>query len=348
METIRSEIFRRILKEERSRLNSMFIMSRQMNMKLEPELFLSKVSSIIDPVMIKLADRDFGILKNVAVSLYEKVLELCVKDILGSEGKYPGFKKNLLTLIDNFSELTVNDTAEFISSVSNAILNILKYNPDIIDEWTGKIIKLKNIIKTIVDFKNFGFITAWTKGISCYRERSIELLQSIDDEAICMLLELPFQLNNKRDMFFNAIKSNPWLDPRKAFSSEKESLMVRAVGNFSGYDGVFSQPPVTFVSDGRIIACDDERFFILFADYYGIMLVSAGDQDIGCETKSDKSEINIDNDWNVVVRKTKLEIPKEYRVPIAGKSSIAGTLCYTSEMSHNLFVTGIGAGEDEH
>jgi hypothetical protein len=345
METVKSEVFKKILSEERNRLNSLFMMSRQM--KLEPEVFLSKVSDIIDPVMLK-SGMDYGQKKKIAIILYEKILELCTKDILGSEGKYPGFERSLKILIENFPELVAGETSGFISSVSNGVLNMIKFNPDMTDEWTDRISGMKQRIKTLDDFQKTGFIIAWTTGMSCYRDKSIELLHAMDDASVIEFLSLPFSLDENRESFFNAMASNPWLDPKKYLSHKNEILIIQQAGKFSGYGGVFSYPPETFVSDGKIIASDGDRFFILFADSFGIMLVAANDADITMNNPVKKNDIELDDGWNAVKRDKKFCIPENFRLPVSSKSSCSQTLCYTSGISHCLFVVGIGASNNGH
>jgi hypothetical protein len=344
MEKIKSGVFKKILIEEQSTFNSLFVMSKQLNMRLDPDFFLSKVSEIIDPLLIKFQDREYSQLKNMTVSFYKKILELCSKEILGSEGKYPEFENNFLLLLDNFPELLFSETENFVSAAANSILNIISFDEKKIDLWTDKVIMFKNKIKSLNHFQENGFAAAWTTGFSCYRETAIGLLKKMDNEEIKLMLELEnvFKDENEKSVFFNSLQSNPWANPKAILSTgKKENLFFETAGNFSGFEGYFLSPPEVVSTENGFVVSDGKNKYKLYADFFGKMFIKDTGKEIANKTKTVNTDIGFKN-YNILSNGKTFSIPEKYKLPVLSSAMSGYTVCYTSALSHKVFIAGIG------
>ena len=345
-EQIKNQILIELFKLNREKLNSLFSFYKFTYPVIEKEVVFFYISFIIEPVIEKNSIRDKEVLSAFLLSLYEKILELIGKNFLGNSGRYPFFEGKFIQCLEDSSEFLFENPDLYLSSISNAIVNLGTADLSKLDTWLSKFQKLNKKAKTIQELFDAGKITAWACGMAQFRQKALEICKHLETE----LLEIALGISNirsiNRDNFITRLESDPWMSPETAMkeNSPRKNFQLKRVGSFIGFGGEFLTPPKVEILDNEFIVYDAKNFYVLFSDIFGSHLQRIS-EDTYLTLASEKTKPSATNfiftKDGIVKHKTD---ELEYK-PLANYSSYAAnstTLCITSPYSHNLFVVGLG------
>ncbi len=345
-EQIKNQILIQLLKENREKLNSLFSFYKFSFPAIEKEVVFFYISFVIEPVFDKNPKRDKEQLSSLLISLYEKILELIGKNYLGNSGRYPFFENKFIQCIEEAGDWVFENPDLYLSSLSNAIINIGSIDIIKLNTWLSKFQKISKKAKNIHELFEAGKVAAWISGMAQYRQKAIEICKSMNIALLETTLDIPNLRNINIENFFSRLEIDPWLSLENAMkeNSPKRNFIISRVGNFSGFGGQFLNPPKVELLDQEFILYDKKNFYALFIDFFGSHL-----QRISKDTYLKLSSIrkkNIKSDF-IVTKEGKIQNGKEeiQYLPLANYSSIAGnehTCCITSPYSHSFFVVGMG------
>jgi len=108
---------------------------------------------------------------------------------------------------------------------------------------------------------------AWTCGFAPLREHALAAAARLPDGFVAMALGC-----TEPRRALEGLASDPWWGMEPA-----GPRVVWKLGGFEGADGLFPEPPVCLVVEGRIVVASGGRLYRLHADRFGAMLRPVGD-----------------------------------------------------------------------
>lgn len=345
-EQIKNPALIELFKLNREKLNSLFSFYKFTYPVIEKEVVFFYISFIVEPVFEKNSNRDKEQLSAFLLSLYEKILELIGKNFLGNSGRYPFFEAKFIQCLEDSNEFLFQNPDLYISSVSNAIVNLGIVDFLKLENWLSKFQKLNKKAITIQELLDAGKVCAWICGMAQYRQKALEICKYLDVGLLEIALDISNIRNINRENFIARLEADPWMHPANAIkeNSPKKKFLLKRIGKFIGFGGEFLTPPKVEFLDNEFIVYDAKNFYVLFSDIFGSHL----------QRISEDTYLTLASEQSPPVR-TDFSIAKEGRVkmktdeleykPLANYSSYASndtTICITSPYSHCLFVVGMG------
>jgi len=345
MEKLKPGTFAGILKKNRSRYNTLFSVKGRGNARVDGEKFSRYIRTIIGPLMELIEGTDEagragpGALEAMVDALYVRILDLCAGDYLGS-ARRPYFDDVFIPLTRAFWKLLLHDTDAFLSGLVSAIIRVAAVSPTAVKTWSGRLLALDTGTMTIDDFRTCGFIAAWVSGMASCRERALHYCEIVPPGTFFTLMGTGPDARDgiARDDVLFKLKASPWAHP--CGEAEPGSVIVRPVGGFRGYRGVFTKPPVVYVEGDEIIASDGASAYAVCADIFGhsIRAVEPDTKKVSKLYRAgspDKGPVYPDS-----LVKNSPRFPKDFMVPVLAHVITAGGLCFTSPLSHRVFFAG--------
>jgi hypothetical protein len=345
-EQIKNQILIALLKENREKLNSLFSFYKFSFPAIEKDVVFFYISFVIEPVFDKNLNRDKEQLSSILISLYDKILELIGKNYLGNSGRYPFFENKFIQCIEEADDWMFENPDLYLSSISNAIINIGSVDILKLNLWLSKFQKISKKAKSIHELFEAGKVIAWISGMAQYRQRALEICRQLEVTLLETILDIPNLRNVNIENFFSRLEIYPWISLADAMkeNSPRKVFNINRVGNFSGFGGKFITPPKVELTDQEFILYDKKNFYVLFVDFFGSHLERIS-EDTYLKLSSIRKK-NIKSDF-IVTKEGKIQNGKEkiQYSPLSNYSSIASnehTCCITSPYSHSFFVVGMG------
>jgi hypothetical protein len=199
----------------------------------------------------------------VVKALYLESLKLIGS---GQAIRYKDEYKAAWLLMIQMPNLVVKFPVKTISLLNDVLSNFHLYAPEKIIDWCELIQTSATAIKTIDDFKIIGRVYAWKCGLAHLRIRLKtdynELSENLKETIVNAL---GFSVNTAH------VFENPWTNSHTKFEGVQ--------GGFKGTTGFFEHPPKLAEIEGNIFVTDSKSNYVLFADQFGKVLISANTVD---------------------------------------------------------------------
>ena len=145
--------------------------------------------------------------------------------------------------------------------------------------------------------------------------------------------------SGRLDAVVDALLADPWLDPAAAagpMPAGRSLELVRRVGAFRGFGGLFMAPPMVSCPDGQLLVSDSGSHWLLFADRFGATFQRAEAPAVRPANKSGKPSFKVGLDGKVSRGREQAVFPEVER----SQSSAANdtTLAVTTPLSHSIFL----------
>jgi hypothetical protein len=121
---------------------------------------------------------------------------------------------------------------------------------------------------------------------------------------------------------------------------EKRLRVVKEVGAFRGFGGLFIAPPKVTYSEGQFLVYDTERWWMMTADYFGATFHRMGQLLSGIKNESNPS-VRIDNQGRVEMNGHQASFHK-----LTEGTSFASdntTLAVTVPLSHSIYLIALSS-----
>lgn len=348
-EQIKSLLLKELLIENRDTFNSTFQFYRYNSPNLKGEDVFSYIVKLIDPFFVKNA----GIAKERAAEVlnifYRKLLELLSKEIFSNSAKYPQFEFLFSVLLNKYNEFALNRTEEFLASVSNALIKLGGEKEELLISWSGEILNIQTEFTSLDELLNYGIVAAWKCGMTEYRQHALYILTDLRLELLKTIFKLPKLEESNRVSFIENLTKDPWITPEDALAGNfiKNKFTLKKYSTFSGFGGHFSSPPEVEWNGRYTIASDNDNYYIVCSDIFGIKLkrISGNTYLELVEKKAPPSNKEV-----IVDGKTGTIQYKDYNLQFDELKNVSSyiyndsTLCVTSPLSHSLFICYFKAG----
>ncbi|QWT20344.1 hypothetical protein KPL74_21705 [Bacillus sp. NP157] len=132
--------------------------------------------------------------------------------------------------------------------------------------WLESFATLSPRCETVTQWRAVGQVLAWRAGMPTYRDGALRLAAQLPAALASAALGAE---GEALQPLLDGHAADPWWQP----SGRVEAL--RDVGAFTGFGGVFPEPPEVRADAARFVVRSGERFFALVADAYGAALLPA-------------------------------------------------------------------------
>jgi hypothetical protein len=237
--------FQGALVARRDRYNAQFRLART----LDAQGFLAHLRDAVGPVV----DASGG----EPVPVTDALVELSVA--LASRRQPDGF----WPLLRSLSRFVGMEPRRVPVSLANALHHLGASPTGRPASWIDTVVTLAGQLDDVAELLEAGAVAAWRCGLAQLRGPAVESAGKLRPEVLRVALGVESTVD------FERLAGDPWFDPGSA-SSPVALRVVRRVGEFRGFGGVFARPPLVSTSDGRWYAVDGEDVWQVFADRFSV------------------------------------------------------------------------------
>lgn len=154
----------------------------------------------------------------------------------------------------------------FLGALSHAAMQLAKVPGVRFDAWLDALAAMAPRCETQGQWRALGQVLAWRMGLALYRDGALRVVAQLPPGVAAEALgtgDAPL------DDVLAAYRADPWWEP----SGRREAR--REIGAFTGFGGLFSEPPELRATDTQFVVRSGERHFLLVADAFGAMLAPA-------------------------------------------------------------------------
>ncbi len=269
-----SEICRKLLDENRGRLNAEFLQRKRAGAKIDDDAWLlhlqRRVLPLVDRVHHILPERGNRTLNE----LYDVSLDLFAG---GHFAETTGMLPRVLAQLWEQSlprlvALIARDPRRVSGSLSNAVLAIAQTQPSAVHRWLAKLDEVGPGTESVDHLLLVGQVAAWVAGLPQYRLSAIGLAEQLPTALAQKLLGISESLSETQvRAILQRWSIDCWTDNRDAESINNEPRIeqVALCGSFRGFGGQFLYPPQVFVEEGQLHVTDTQHVWRLQADRFG-------------------------------------------------------------------------------
>ncbi|MEW6128501.1 MAG: hypothetical protein AB1757_15785 [Acidobacteriota bacterium] len=336
-----SAAFVATLKNNREKLNTKFAYARHAYPKLDGDVVLAHLRTLVEPIAAAVERSDREKTEEIVLTVYDFLLELLGKGLLGTETRYPALFKAWSHLFIQLPHLLIQNPSLFVASVSNAIYNLSTNLGTRPTYWIDEMIRIGAKCKEVAQFLAAGEIVAWRSGMAHFRESALDACLTLDDKLGKSALCIPEDNLLPVDLIVFKMRNDPWLAPWSASTDNHRPKALRiasVVGAFRGFGGLFTSPPEVFTSSGDFYVFDNQNCWLMTADLFGATLHKRG-TDLPDEDKKVVIDYEIDKKGKVTRFGQEVILPE-----LASSSSVAAnktTLAVTVPHSFGIYLIAL-------
>jgi hypothetical protein len=269
--------------------------------------------------------------------LFKKLLDFYSALNPGQSSSVLNWEDTAGDLLAAFYPLISVNPDEGIAPLLNALIQMRRRSQESTLLWVKGMIDCSEKIVTLDDLKRTGFILAWRCGRAEYRFKALEYLKNLDKEKAQIIFKIAGTLTGEEWMNHQEhLRKDPWYHP----GSESSGVIFREEGLFTGFGGVFCEPPLISVRDGRFMIQSGKRYFILEADCFGTALLET-DEETFRNSQSEPPDTDIFVDpYTFRMNGKQLKVDHPYRFPPDRVLRRENTVIFNSKQSYKIIIAG--------
>lgn len=239
--------FQRALSARRGRYNAQFRQARS----LDAQEFLAHLRDAVGPVVDAC---DAGDADPVPVT--DALVDLSVA--LGGRRQLDGLWPLLLSLV----RFVGTAPRRVPVALANALHHLTVSPAGRPADWISTVVSLAEQTDEVDELLDAGAVAAWRCGLAQLRHSALDTAARLRPELVRLALGESSTVDMTR------LARDPWFDPGGV--DPVALRVVRRVGAFRGFGGVFARPPVVSTSGGHWYASDGVRSWRVYADRFGL------------------------------------------------------------------------------
>lgn len=330
-----SDAFVEVLRSGRAELNARFSEARRQHRDLDADVFRRYLESTVNPWVEATHTVASDRVAAVVMAAYEVGLELVGLRLVGPGERQQLLAEGLRRLLPAAAETAAADPHLAITSLGNALHQLLAMPGARAEEWIDRLQALAPRVDDLPTLLRLGQVLAWQSGLAHYRTSALEIAH-----------ELPKDLALEA---FGASTDAEWRTVAESFEdrwSRPQRLglpyVAHELGAFRGFGGDFLEPPKLSVCGDSWLVRSGGDAWLLIADAYGATLHRAMREEIAA------AERPAHRPAGLVVEERRLRWQgKDIELPLAGPPAtvavIAGAVGITSTLSHRIAIVVLGS-----
>jgi hypothetical protein len=263
-----SRAFADVLAAGRSNFNRRVREAQRRHPAFRAELFQQFLEGRVDPLVGAVADVERARLPALVYAAFDIALELTGRALVG-----PAARSSLLDdvwrgLLPHFARQAAAQPQRVLGMLSNAAV-YLGALPDVrCTQWMDEMAALAPAVISVEQLHIVGQITAWRAGAAHFRSGAIAAADALP-EALALQAFAASGASSWAALRA-CIEPDPWWT-----GTDSHAAREREIGRFTGFGGLFPEPPDVRPGNGGFVVRSGDRYFLLIADAYGAVLQSA-------------------------------------------------------------------------
>jgi hypothetical protein len=333
MEELIKGAFADILKANRASLNAKFADAQRLRPALLPETFSAVLRQYVAPIVAAAEAFKPETARQVTLTLYDLALDLLGQGFLEPNSRHPELTRGWSELLPNIPQQVCAAPRLVTGSLTNALYNLSQVPDARPQQWLAGMLALAPLAPDPHIYLQAGQIAAWRCGLAHYRAGALDLCRSIPPALVRAALQLPADGNSDTADWVQRLAADPWLLPDRAGDRPRSLRIVKRVGAFRGFGGLFLQPPMVYANGEHFLVTDGAARWLLLADAFGAVFQRLDDLQPE-NTASVTVPFQIDQDG--VVRCAGQQKQFDELAGFTSAACAAGTLAVTSYLSYAI------------
>jgi hypothetical protein len=248
--------FQRVLAERRDRYNALYAQARRNARNLDAPGFLGQLRDLVGPAVDAAAATGADPLP-VADALVELSLVLSTRGTLRNTD-------GLRLVLPELASFVGRDPRRVPVAVVNALHHLESAPDGRPGAWLDTMITASRVVPDVPALLDVGAVAAWRCGLAQLRAAALRTAERLTPQ----LRGIALGVSTVDDSVLAHLTADPWFDPA-APAATPELRLVRRVGQFRGFGGVFTRPPTVLRAADGWYATDGGTAWRIHADRYG-------------------------------------------------------------------------------
>ncbi len=274
-----SDTFARILAAERERFNALAAEAARRTPGFDTEALAAFLRSGVDGVVAAVATLAEAAPERaaaVAEAAYDIALVLVAQRLAGPLARSRFVERAWVELFPSCAPRIAEAPGEVLGALSNAAL-YLGNTPELRgDEWLRSLSALAGDAETVSQLLTLGKVLAWRAGAAHFRDGALAAASTLPRAlALAAVGAAP---GDDWARVHARLSADPWWSPegekhrQEDGAPPRRKTRGRKIGDFSGFDGIFRQPPEVRANAGGFWVKSGDRYSLLIADAWGAVL----------------------------------------------------------------------------
>jgi hypothetical protein len=258
-----STIFAKILSAGRAQFNARTLEAKRHHPGFDNETFSAFLVNAIDPLVVRVDETDPSLTTSIAVTAYDTALRLCTQTRSSALSSQSLIHRTWVELFPRLAPQITNDPAAIIGALSNAALYLAGNQQLRGEQWLQLMLDLAPSASAS-EVLNLGKVLAWRSGATHFRTGALEAANQLSEKLA--LKAVGAAQNESWQSILMQFNADPWWAPAV------KQYLSHQVGDFSGFNGSFLQPPQIKAQPAGFFIKSSDRYFWLNADVWGAVL----------------------------------------------------------------------------
>jgi hypothetical protein len=255
-----------ILAAGRTRFNARAAMAAQRYRGFDPAAFAAFLAGPVDAVVGAVASVEADRVAPVAVAVYDIALDLIGQGLAGPTARDAIVDRAWTALASSLARLIAAEPVQALGAITNAVLQLRKFPALRVDDWLSGMVAAAPLADSVSALRGAGQVLAWRAGMAHFREGALGVATSLPHELARVVLDTRAE---EPQTTIAAFRADRWWTP-----DGRREQGVEA-GAFTGFGGLFAEPPVPRASGAEFVVRSADRHYLLVADAYGAVLLPA-------------------------------------------------------------------------
>jgi hypothetical protein len=233
----------------------------------------------LDPVVRAVHARDPAVVDTVVSALFDAILEVVPKGILGPGARVPELESAWRVLLSASSRMLCAEPRRVVAATLNALTRLARVRGTRLADWVETMSVLSERAGDVDAWLRAGVVAAWRSGLAHARAAALDTCALLPADVAAVAVGLDPATNAETmATVVQRLRTDPWAWPPHVAEGEQPPLGIKLVGYLGGFRGFgaggpFIAPPLVGLRDGVFVVTDGERIFELHADFFGATLI---------------------------------------------------------------------------
>jgi hypothetical protein len=257
----------RALERRREHYNLQFARARHSHRQLEADSFAYYLADMGEELLAWAEGAGEETIDALTAAFYDIALEGVGTRLLGPSSRLPIIDTALRSLLFGPNPLLLARPRWVLASLINGLHSLATTPGGRPEQW---VVLMQASLRAALAadpspsrgaqlWLESGQVAAWRAGLACYRDGALALVRSLPEEVARAALGLEARGGVAAGVLLDRLAADPWLLPGHADAQvlpPRQLRLVRRVGDFVGFGGVFGRPPGLVSYQGRIYVTD--------------------------------------------------------------------------------------------
>lgn len=331
------EAFGSLLQSGRSEFNARFAVARKLYPDLNAEAFSAFLAGPVNDLVAAVDRVSPGRAAETAASAYDLALEAHGQRMADSGGGGGLMAEAWRRILVPAATLVALAPQRMLAGVCNALHHLHKTAGARPGQWMSDLEKFAGESADVETFLRLGQVAAWRAGLAHFRQSALAVADGLPERLA--LLAVGAGPSSRWTEVQDRLRADPWFDPAAVKQGGQGLRLARRCGAFSGFGGLFSQPPAVVSAHGDFLVASGDGCWLLTADVFGATFHSASEEEFLTAPKEPPPKALQVEENKITHRGKMIEFP-EFS-DFSGFAANETTLALTSAFTHAVLLVAL-------